>query len=153
MFFLSPWPINLTFSSMRQSSLLRKTPILNRPGGEYSSGTCKLAQKNKETKTATTILVSPCPAPQKTVVEATRMSEWEGPMGESWFLSLASSVNVSHHFNFLVCKMVKIATLWLGGVKRDYANKGTLKMPGCPPHVTYHLLVMQTGGGVSKYLL
>ena len=39
--------INLTFSSMRQSSLLRKT-ILNRPGGEYSSDTCKLAQKNKE---------------------------------------------------------------------------------------------------------
>lgn len=51
--------INLTFSSMRQSSLLRKT-ILNRHGGEYSSDTCKLAQKNKETKTATTILVSPC---------------------------------------------------------------------------------------------
>lgn len=75
MFFdpLDPF-INLTFSSMRQSSLLRKTPILHRPGGEYSSGTCKLAQKNKETKTATTILVSPCPAPQKTVVEATRMS-------------------------------------------------------------------------------
>ena len=81
-YLLDPF-INLTFSSMRQSSLLRKTPILNRPGGEYSSGTCKLAQKNKETKTATTILVSPCPVPQKTVVEATRMSESEGPMGES----------------------------------------------------------------------
>ena len=123
---------------MKQSSLLRKT-ILNRPRGEYSSDTCKLAQKNKETKTTTTILVSPCPPPPKkkqNVLEAARMSEWEGPMGESWFLSLASSVNVSHHFNFLVCKMVKIATLWLGGVKRRYANKGTLRMSGCPPHVT-----------------